>query len=378
MARAGLAWLAAGLWLAAAAPAAAAGVMPALPSPSAWGELPLESLSLPSGFAVEVYAEAPHARTLRWGDGGVLFVGTREQEVYAITTKNRGARAVKRRVVARGLAQPNGLAFHDGALYVATITKILRYAGIAGRLDDPPQPELVAELPESDHHEWRYMAMGPDGYLYVAIGAPCNVCPVEDPFATIIRLRPDGSGREVFARGIRNSVGMDWHPETAVLWFTNNGRDWMGDHQPPDSLHRAPRPGLHFGFPFCHAGVPDPDLNHGRDCGRFAPAELKLPAHVAALGMRFYTGGMFPPDYRGDILFCEHGSWNRSSPIGYRVVRARLEGGRVAGKEIFAQGWLSGATAWGRPVDCAVAPDGALLVSDDRAGVIYRIFHEGG
>jgi glucose/arabinose dehydrogenase len=221
------------------------------------------------------------------------------------------------------------------------------------------------------------MGMGPDGYLYVAIGAPCNVCPVEDPFATIIRLRPDGSGREVFARGIRNSVGLDWHPRTKVLWFTNNGRDWMGDTQPPDSLHRAPRPGLDFGFPFCHAGVPDPKLNQGRDCGRFAPAELLLTAHGAPLGMRFYTGAMFPPEYRGDIFICQHGSWNRSTPVGYRVLRARLDGGRVAGKEAFASGWLSGSTAWGRPVDCAVAPDGALLVSDDRAGVIYRIFHRG-
>jgi glucose/arabinose dehydrogenase len=189
-----------------------------------------------------------------------------------------------------------------------------------------------------------------------------------------MRLRPDGSGLEVFASGVRNSVGFDWDPRTGALWFTDNGRDWLGDDAPDDELNRAATAGLHFGFPFCHAGeLPDPEYGQQRGCADFVPPELGLGAHVAALGMRFYDGGQFPPAYRGSIFIAEHGSWNRSSPVGYRIVRVRVEDGRAAGAEVFAEGWLRGASAWGRPVDVMVLPDGALLVSDDRAGAIYRI-----
>jgi glucose/arabinose dehydrogenase len=231
------------------------------------------------------------------------------------------------------------------------------------------------QFPSDRHHGWKYIAFDPDGMLYVPVGAPCNVCEKADErYATIMKMRPDGSHLEVFARGIRNSVGFDWHPESGELWFTNNGRDWMGDDLPPDTLHHAPEKGLHFGFPYCHGGdIPDPKYGKKRNCNEFTPPAMNLDPHVAALGMKFYTGGMFPKEYRNQIFIAEHGSWNRTVPIGYRITLVRLKGNRAVSYEVFAEGWLQGEKAWGRPVDILVMPDGALLVSDDRAGAIYRI-----
>ncbi len=230
-------------------------------------------------------------------------------------------------------------------------------------------------FPTDRHHGWKFVAFGPDGMLYVPVGAPCNVCEPPGPrHETITRMRPDGSGLEVFARGVRNSVGFDWDPRTRELWFTDNGRDWLGDDRPPDELNYAPRPGLHFGFPYCHGrGIPDPEFGARHPCAEFTPPAIELGPHVAALGMRFYTGSMFPPEYRGQIFIAEHGSWNRSRPIGYRVTLVRLAEGRAASYEVFAEGWLRDGRAWGRPVDLLVMPDGALLLSDDHAGAIYRI-----
>jgi glucose/arabinose dehydrogenase len=230
-------------------------------------------------------------------------------------------------------------------------------------------------IPEDEHHGWKYIAFGPDGRLYVPVGAPCNVCERKDPrYASIMRMSPDGTNLEIFARGIRNTVGFDWHPKKGILWFTNNGRDWMGDDLPPDTLHRVPKEDLHFGFPYCHGGdIPDPEFGNKRACSEFAPPAIKLGPHVAALGMKFYQGGMFPRSYRNQIFIAEHGSWNRSTPIGYRITLVRLEGSRAVSYEVFAKGWLQGARAWGRPVDILVMPDGSLLVSDDRAGAVYRI-----
>jgi glucose/arabinose dehydrogenase len=214
--------------------------------------------------------------------------------------------------------------------------------------------------------------------LYVPVGAPCNVCERDDKrYASIMRMKPDGAGQELFATGIRNTVGFDWHPETKELWFTDNGRDWMGDNAPPDELNRAPRAGIDFGFPYCHGnGIPDPGLGHKRPCSESIPPVLELGPHVAALGMRFYTGNMFPSEYKNQIFIAQHGSWNRSIPIGYRVMVARLEGNKPVGYEVFAEGWLQGGVSWGRPADVLVMPDGALLVSDDKAGVIYRISYK--
>ncbi|MCB2185485.1 MAG: PQQ-dependent sugar dehydrogenase [Deltaproteobacteria bacterium] len=351
------------------------GVQPTLPSLPGQDPLPLDRLRLPPGYAIGVLARVPGARSLCLSPRGTLFVGTRGDQVYALADAGAG-RPGRLYTVASGLREPNGVAFRDGDLYVAAVDRVLRYSGVEDRLDHPPSPEVVEDgLPGDSRHGWRYAAFGPDGLLYIGVGAPCNACARPDPFATIVRLKP-GGGYEVFARGIRNTVGLAWRPSTGVLWFTNNGRDWLGNDQPPDSLHRAPGAGLDFGFPACHAGVPDPDLNHGQDCAQYAPTAWEFPAHVAPLGLRFYTGRMFPAQLRGAILVAEHGSWNRTPPVGYQVRLLRLTGDKVVSSEPFISGWLTGTTAWGRPVDVEVDQTGALLISDDRAGVIYRVTYQ--
>lgn len=355
-----------------------------LNAPSGNGQdLPIDLIELPTGFEIEVYAaDLPGARSMTLSPGGTLFVGTRsEGKIYAIRDENENYRidAGEVYVIAEGLDMPNGVAFRDGSLYVAEVSRILRYDAIESRLDDPPDPVVVKDdLPSQRSHGWKFIAFGPDGKLYVPIGAPCNVCDPGDPYASITRMDPDGSNFEIFARGVRNSVGFDWSPDTGELWFTDNGRDWLGDDLPPDELNRAPVAGLHFGFPYCHGGyISDPSFGADRECDEFVPPEMKLGPHVAALGMRFYSGSAFPKEYRGAIFIAEHGSWNRADPIGYRVTRVRLENGTAAGREAFAEGWLQGREAWGRPVDVLEMDDGALLVSDDRAGAIYRISYQG-
>jgi glucose/arabinose dehydrogenase len=342
----------------------------------------LGSQRLPRGFTIAVYADSvDDARSLALGDRGTVFVGSREAGVvYALVDTNRDGRADEILHLLRGLGTPNGVAFRDGALYVAEVWRILRYDSIETRLRHPPKPVLVTDrLPREGHHGWRYVGFGPDGWLYVGSGAPCNICnPPGELFAGILRLHPDGSDLQVFARGVRNTVGFDWHPATRELWFTDNGRDWLGPDAPPDELDRAPRAGLHFGFPFCHGGtILDPDFGAGQRCADYTAPERVLGAHVAALGMRFYPGTMFPPAYREQIFIAEHGSWNRVIPVGYRITLVRLENGRAVSYEPFATGWLRGGSAWGRPVDLLVMPDGALLVSDDKAGVVYRISYGG-
>jgi glucose/arabinose dehydrogenase len=291
--------------------------------------------------------------------------------------------------IAKGLNEPSGVAFHEGTLYVGEIHRVVRFDNIESRLQSPGQPVVVNDtLPKDTHHGQKFIAFGPDGLLYVPVGGPCNVCDKEkdDPrYATILRMKPDGSGLEVFARGVRNSVGFDWHPGTRQLWFTDNGRDNLGDDVPRDELNTAPKKGLHFGFPFCHQGdVSDPELGKTRPCSEFEPPARPLDAHVAAIGMRFYTGTMFPAEYRNQIIIAEHGSWNRSVPQGYRLSLVKLDGNKVVSYTRFAEGWLRGlkpapaggamvGDVWGRPADVLVMPDGSLLVSDDKAGVIYRI-----
>ncbi|GMU76033.1 MAG: gluconolaconase [Gammaproteobacteria bacterium] len=339
-------------------------------------ELPAH-LRLPPGFVAELLVRVPGARSMAMGPGGTLFVGTqRGGKVFAV----RGALGAVPQllVVAEGLKMPNGVAFHEGALYVAEPERILRFDGIEARLEQPPAPVVVGDsLPTKGMlHAWRYIAFGPDGKLYVGLGSPCNVCN-EPGFSAILRMNPDGSGREYFARGIRNSVGFTWDPETGDLWFTDNGRDMLGDDRPADELNHATRPGLDFGFPYCHAGtISDPEfggLGHCKDA--VAPVQLLGP-HVAALGLRFYTGIMFPAAYRHQVFIAEHGSWNRSKEAGrtgYRVTLVRLKQGKAVSYEPFIEGFLDGEEVLGRPVDLLVAADGALLVSDDTAGAIYRI-----
>lgn len=336
----------------------------------------IDDVQLPPGFAIEEYADVPKARSLALGDKGTLFVSNRKgRDVYAVVENADGStRTVK---LLSGMSTPNGIAFHDGDLYVAEIDRVYRYADIEDNLDAAPAGELLdIDLPSDRHHGWRYIGFGPDNKLYISIGAPCNVCD-EFGYAQIIRMNADGSERETFASGIRNSVGFTWHPTTNELWFTDNGRDMLGDDLPPCELNHAPRAGLHFGYPYCHGGdILDPKYGKGRECENYTPPVQQLGPHVAPLGVKFYTGGMFPAEYQNQVFIAEHGSWNRSEKIGYRVTMVRLEGNRAVSYEPFAFGWLQGQSVSGRPVDLIVKDDGSMLVSDDLAGKIYRISYD--
>lgn len=343
----------------------------------AWAAIHLDRLALPPGFEIAVYSDqVPNAREIALGAKGTVFVGSMgEGKVYALTDSRTQGRADRVRVIASGLEMPVGVAFHDGDLYISAVSRIYRLRDIENRLDDPPPPALVTDkLPRDRHHGWRFIAFGPDGKLYVPIGAPCNVCDRGKAYAKLTRMNPDGSDMQDVAYGIRNTVGFDWRPGSQQLWFTDNGRDLMGDDIPSDELNRVSRIGEHFGFPYCHEGdILDPEFGRGHSCADYTPPVLKLGAHVAALGMRFYEGAMFPPEYRGAILIAEHGSWNRSKKVGYRVMTVRLDGDRAVSYEPLVTGFMRDETAWGRPVDVQPLPDGSVLVSDDLAGALYRV-----
>jgi glucose/arabinose dehydrogenase len=361
---------------------------------TAAADLPLQLIKLPPGFKIEIYASGvPNARQMVLGPKGTVFVGSRNKPagdaVHALVDRNGDHKADRVLTIAKGLNEPNGVAFRNGSLYVAEISRIIRFDNIESRLESPGEPAVVIDtLPKDTHHGQKFIAFGPDGMLYVPVGAPCNVCDREkdDPkYASILRMKPDGSGLEVFASGVRNTVGFDWHPRTRELWFTDNGRDNLGDDVPRDELNTAARKGLHFGYPFCHQGdVSDPEFGKAQPCSAFQAPAKPLDAHVAAIGMRFYTGSMFPEEYRNQIIIAEHGSWNRSTPQGYRLSLVKLDGNKAVSYTRFAEGWLRGmkpapaggamiGDVWGRPADVLVMPDGALLVSDDKAGVVYRI-----
>ncbi len=339
---------------------------------------PVERLKLPPGFKIEVYAgKVENARSLALGDKGTVFVGTRSDSVYALVDSKHDGKA-EIVTIAEGLNAPNGVAFRDGALYVAEISRILRFDNIETNLRKPPKPVVVFDkLPREGHHGWKFIAFGPDGWLYVPVGAPCNICePDPDVYAAIHRIKPDGSQYEVFARGIRNTVGFDWDPNTKELWFNEHGRDMMGDDMPSCELNHAPKAGMHFGFPYCHQGdTPDPEYGAKRQCSEFTPPALKQGGHVAPDGLRFYTGRMFPAEYRNRIFIAQHGSWNRSRKSGYRVMMVTLknDGKTVDKYEEFVTGWMENERAWGRPVDLLVMPDGSLLISDDTASAVYRV-----
>lgn len=341
----------------------------------------LEKLKLPPGFAIAIYADnVPNARGMTMGKNGTLFVGTRSKgNVYAVVDTDGDQHADKVYTIASGLEMPVGVAYRKGSLYVSAVDRILRFDDIEQRLANPPRPVVVTDrLPQETQHGWKYIAFGPDGKLYVPVGAPCNICePDPNRYALIGRMNEDGSGYEIVARGIRNTVGFDWDPKSHDLWFTDNGRDWLGDDQPPDELNHAPKTGLNFGYPYCHGGtIADPEYGKKHACNEFTPPVVKLGPHVASLGMRFYTGKMFPAQYHNQIFIAEHGSWNRTEKIGYRVTLVTRDEQEQFRYSVFAEGWLQGQQAWGRPVDLLVMPDGALLVSDDMAGVIYRISYQ--
>ena len=345
---------------------------------------------VPAGFQVGVFAEnVEGARSMALGAQGTVFVGSqRAGKVHAVVDRDGDHKADRVVVIASGLDQPNGVAVRNGALYVATTSRILRFDDIERRLDSPPTPVIVRDsLPNPNAgHTWKFIAFGPDDMLYMSVGAPCNVCLSAPMVSTILRMKPDGSNLQVFAEGVRNTVGFDWHPASRELWFTDNGRDGLGDDLPSDELNVAWKAGLHFGFPFCHQGdVSDPEFGAQRACSTTEPPVLKLGAHVAALGFTFYTGSMFPASYRNAVIVAQHGSWNRSVASGYRVMVARTNGRRVTSYEPFLEGFLpadrssvpgnvgaQGAAA-GRPVDVLQMPDGSILISDDKASRILRV-----
>ena len=342
-------------------------------------ELDLDDIRLPDGFGIEVYANVPNARSMTVGYNDVVFVSNRrEDSIYAVVPSGEANPRIIE--VDSGLEMPNGIAFRNGDLYVAEMSRILLYRGIMSTMTQNPEPEVLGTpLLAERHHGWRYMDFGPDDKLYIGMGAPCNVCDRDaEGHGQIWRMNPDGSGKESFAHGVRNTVGLAWHPDTGDLWFTDNGRDHLGDDLPPDELNVADKPGQHFGFPFCHGGdLTDPEFGGERDCGEFVPPVQKLGPHVAALGLEFYDGKMFPPEYHGQLFIAEHGSWNRSKKIGYRVMLVRLEDGKPVSYEAFAEGWMRKEETRGRPVDLAILNDGSLLVSDDYGGRIFRIYYEG-
>jgi glucose/arabinose dehydrogenase len=340
-------------------------------------ELNLDLIELPPGFKIEIYAEGvENARQMVLGDQGTVFVGSRRAgKLWAVSDSDGDQYAEQVRLIDEDLKMPSGLEFKNGALYVGALERVLRYDNIESRLDQPPVPVVVTDsLPDKEHHGWKYLRFGPDGRLYIPVGVPCNICD-EKGFGEIRRLNPDGSDMEVFALGVRNSVGLAFHPENGQLWFTDNGRDMLGDDLPADELNHAPKQGMHFGIPYCHQGdLLDEEFGKGKDCSDYTPPVAKLDPHGAALGLVFYTGEMFPEEYKNRLFIALHGSWNRSKKSGYKLLVLDVKpDGTVVDTAVFAAGWLQGEEAWGRPNDVMVMPDGALLVSDDRAGVIYRI-----
>jgi len=359
--------------------------VPSFPIATPADQLPVKKLKVPPGFKVEVWASnILDARGLRQGDKGTVFVSSLfvAGKVYAVVDKggpNGGVREVK--TIAEKLFLPNGIEFNKGSLYVATPKDITRYDNIEDKLDNPPAPVMVYDkLPGEVPHGWKFIKIGPDGKLYVPVGAPCNICEIKDGFAQIRRMNLDGSGVEVVAQGVRNTVGFDWDPKTGDLWFTNNGRDWLSEDLPNDTLNRVANPGKdHFGYPYCHQGnFADPEYGWGKNCAAYAQPALLLGAHAGSLGMRFYTGKMFPAKYQGAMFIARHGSWNRTTKFAADIVVAWPDGkGGVAKMEPFLSGFIENNEYLGRPVDVLVLKDGSLLISDDHAGAIYRVSYAG-
>ena len=347
------------------------------PAPKAPGEIPVDKINVPPGFKVSLWAHGlNNARVMTWGDKGTLFVSSRVAgNVYAVVDKG-ATREVK--TIAKGLNLPNGVAFKNGTLYIAEVSRITKMVGIEDKLDSPPAMEVVYDiLPRDLPHGSKYLAFGPDGKLYFNIGAPCNICIPPDTHANISRVNSDGTGFEYYAHGVRNSVGFDWHPVTKELYFAGHARDWLGEDVPSDIFSHAPKKGLHFGFPFCHQGdILDPDFGKGRTCSEFAAPLIKTGPHVAGNGVQFYTGSMFPAEYQNRAFLAQRGSWNRTQRIGFRLMMVTLRTADVPKYEVFAEGWLQGGQPWGRPVYTQLMKDGSLLISDDYAGAIYRVTYQ--
>lgn len=347
--------------------------------------LPLSSINLPEGYMIDIYADdVENARSMSLSPSGHLYVGTRSKgSVYALKDTDGDHKVDKKYTLLTDGNMPNGVVFRDGDLYVAEVDRILKFENIEENLANPGEPVVIYDgYPTEKHHGWKFIDFGPDGKLYVPVGAPCNICDSEDEvFASITRINPDGSDMEVVQSGVRNTVGFTWHPDTQELWFTDNGRDMLGDDIPSCELNRATEDGMHFGYPYCHQGdLPDPDLGSKGPCEDYIAPAQNLGPHVAPLGIEFTHNSQLEADYHNTAIIAEHGSWNRSKKIGYRLTMVQLdENFNSVGYDVFASGWLDVESdeVWGRPVDVEWLPDGSLLVSDDFADVIYRISKKG-
>ena len=345
----------------------------------------LESIQLPEGFEIEIYADnISNARSMDVSPSGTIYIGNRhEDNVFAIRDEDGDNKAEKKWIITNKLKNmPNGVAFHKGDLYVAEVDKLWVFKNIEENLDNPGEPVLIYDdYPKDKHHGWKFIAFGPDDKLYVPVGAPCNICESKNKmYASITRMNPDGSNREIFAHGVRNTVGFTWNPINNEMWFTDNGRDMLGDNIPPCELNRVTKPGQNFGYPYCHGDdIGDPEFGGKYSCSDFVPPARNLGPHVAPLGLKFYNGNMFPNEYIGDVFIAEHGSWNRSKKIGYRITRVKIEENKAISYEPFIYGWLNDdeQEAWGRPVDILILDDGSMLISDDKADVIYRVSYKG-
>ena len=343
----------------------------------------IKQLHLPAGFSISIYADnVPNARSLALGDNGIVFVGSgREGKVYALQDKDQDGIAEQRYIIAENLTMPNGVAYKNDSLYVAEISRIIRFDHITQQLAHPLKPVVVFDqFPTDTHHGWKYLRFGPDNKLYTGIGAPCNICkPDKDIYASLVRLNADGSQFEIIAHGIRNTVGFDWQPDTQALFFTDNGRDYLGDDSPPDELNHWSTKGDHFGYPYCHGGdISDPEFGADKKCKDFTPPAWKFKAHIAPLGLRFYQGQQFPAEYKNQLFVAQHGSWNRTEPQGYRVVLVKFNHGQAISEQDFISGWLNkDGEILGRPVDILTLANGNLLISDDKLGVIYKVSYQG-
>lgn len=333
----------------------------------------ISNIKIPDGFRIEVMVEGldkPRGLTINTDD--VIFTGSKSGYIYMV----KPDKAVI--VIDKGLNGPIGIDLYKDDLYVSEINQIRVYKDIMSQAAPFKYEVVNKSLPDKKWHGWKYLKVGVDKKIYINIGAPCNVCIKKNKFyGTISRMNLDGSDLEVFAYGVRNSVGFDWHPVTGEFWFTDNGADNFGDNIPPDELNRVESNGQHFGFPYIHGkSFKDPNYYPKINNIVTTPPQWELPAHVAALGMRFYTGKSFPEYYRNGIFIAEHGSWNRSSKIGYRITFVKIEDSSAVSYEVFADGWMINEEVWGRPADIEILKDGSLIVSDDLGGKIFRIYRE--
>jgi glucose/arabinose dehydrogenase len=346
---------------------------PPLPAPA--DKLPTAKIKVPAGFHVDVYASGiANARSLRVGDKGTVFVGTRFGNKVTAIVKKDGKTELK--TVASGLYRPNGLAYHKGTLYIAELSQISKIDNVESVLDNPPKPTVIYnDLPKDEAHGWKFISIGPDNKLYIPVGQPGNNVLHDSAHGQIRRINLDGTGAEVVALGVRNSVGFDWNPRNGQLYFSDNGRDWMSEDVPQDELNRVTKVGEDFGAPYCYQGnIPDPEFGWGHSCSEFVPPILLTGPHSAGLGLRFYTGNMFPKKYKDAIFLARHGSWNRTKKFGADILVVHLnKNGTVKSTEVFLTGFIEDNKYIGRPVDVQQMADGSLLFSDDWNGAVYRI-----